>query len=78
MAEVTLEEVFDIDNYRYLVLHDGVSQADKKNLRAYKKLARDGNKCLIKYVFGKKWESESFGDLYAYQGIGLASFEKKY
>jgi len=76
MAEVTLEEVFDIDNYRYLVLHDGVSQADKKNLRAYKKLARDGNKCLIKYVFGKKWESESFGDLYAYQGIGLASFEK--
>jgi len=76
MAEVILEEVFDVDNYLNLVSHDGVSQADKKSLRAYKKLARDGNKCLIKYVFGKKWESQSFGDLYAYQGIGLASFEK--
>lgn len=76
MAEVTLEEVFDIDNYRNLVLHDGVSQADKKLLRNYKKISRDGNKCLIRYVYGKKWDGIKFGDLYADKGIGLASFEK--
>jgi len=76
MAEVTLEEVFDVDNYRNLVLHDGISQAEKKLLRAYKKLSRDGNKCLIQYVFGKKWDGIKFGDLYAVKGIGLASFER--
>jgi len=76
MAEVILEEVFDPDNYRYLVLHDGVSQADKKILRAYKKNSRDGNKCRIKYVFGKKWDTLKFGDLYAENGVGLASMDR--
>ena len=76
MADLILEEVFDIDNYRNLVLHDGVSQAEKKLLRAYKKLARDGNKCLIRYIYGKKWDTIGVGDLYAEKGIGLASFEK--
>jgi hypothetical protein len=76
MAEVILEEVFDADNYRYLMSHDGISQAEKKLLRAYKKLARDGNKCLIQYVYGKKWETRRFGDLYAAKGVGLASFER--
>lgn len=76
MADLILEEVFDIDNYRNLVLHDGVSKADKKLLRAYKKLSRDGNKCLIRYVYGKEWDGIKFGDLYAQKGIGLASFER--
>ncbi len=76
MAAITCAEIFDIDNLRNLSLHSGVSKDQKAKLRAYKKLARDGNKVLIQYDYGKHWNKIKKGDFYALKGIGLAAFDK--
>ena len=77
MAALTCSEIFDIDNLRNLSLHSGVSKEQRAKLRAYKKLARDGNKVLIQYDYGKHWNKIKKGDFYALKGIGLAAFDKE-
>jgi phage/plasmid-associated DNA primase len=76
MADLTCEEIFDIDNLRALTTHPGVSKEQKAKLRAYKKLARDGNKVLIQYDYGKNWNKLKTGDFYALKGVGLSAFDK--
>jgi len=70
------QEIFNVDNYYKLCRHDGISKDQKALLHKYKKLARDGNKVLIPYEFGKFWNKIKFGDLYAAKGVGLASFDR--
>ena len=76
MEDPIHQEVFDVDNYYKLCRHSGVSKSQKALLHKYKKLARDGNKVLVAYEFGKNWNKMKFGDLYAAKGIGLSSFDR--
>lgn len=75
MVDLVLTEIFDIDAYNKLCRHDSVSKDDKNKLRQYRKLARDGNKVLIEYDYGKNWNNYKTGDYYTVKGIGLASFQ---
>ena len=75
--EHTRKEVYDVNVMAHLLRHDGVSKQDKKQLRDYKRMARDGNNVIVEYIFGKGWADIRRGDLYAKHSLGLASFPRE-
>jgi hypothetical protein len=67
-------ELHDVDNMSALLIHEGVSEADKIKLRKYKKRANDGNHVSIEYNYSAAARELKYGRIYPDPWTGLATF----
>lgn len=67
-------ELHDVDNMSGLLIHEGVSEADKIRLRKYKKRANDGNRVAIEYNYSVAARELKYGRIYPDPWVGLATF----
>lgn len=67
-------EKFNVDMMENLLSCDKITSEVKRNLRAYKKLKKDGNSVQVIYEYGKELKSLKIGRLYPQKGIGLQNF----
>ena len=67
-------ELHDVDSMSGLLIHEGVSEADKIRLRKYKKRANDGNHVSIEYNYSGAARELKYGRIYPDPWVGLATF----
>lgn len=67
-------ELHDVDNMSALLIHEGISEADKIRLRKYKKRANDGNHVSVEYNYSVAARELKYGRIYPDPWIGLATF----
>jgi hypothetical protein len=71
---IVKEEQFDANMMSVLSNHDGIGQDIKKQLKAYRKRAVNGNKVQVVYDYGNDLKGLREGRVYASKGLGLQSF----
>jgi hypothetical protein len=75
-SELSLTETFDANVMNRLLQHQGISEGDKKRLRSYYKMRKNGNQVTVSYEFGKAHKKSKIGRLYPRNLIGFAGFER--
>ena len=72
--KIVKTERYDVNAMENLLCADQVSEADKKRLRAYKRLRTNGNEVQIVYEYGKQFKGAAYSRIYPQKGLGLQAF----
>lgn len=75
-TKIVKQERFNPNVFKDILLHEGISDVDKKRLKQYFRLRTNGNCVEVKYDFKKDMKADGYARVYADKGLSLQMFER--
>ena len=76
-TKIVKQECFNPNVFKDIILHEGVSDDEKKRLKQYYRRRVNGNSVEVKYDYKKDCKVDGFARVYAEKGLSLQMFSRE-